>query len=84
MCIIDLAGYHELSIILTALYFATAIHCFASWFKRFRQDTSLSEAEKRLCLKVLAVATLFWPIVLPISSLEKRIFGSPFESLFWR
>ena len=84
MCIIDPAGYQELSLLLIALYFITAIQCFVSWFKRFKQDTSLSESEQRLCLKVLAVATLLWPIVLPISSLEKRIFGSPFEGLFWR
>ena len=84
MCIIDAGSYQELSLILTVLYFATAIQCFSSWFKRFRQDTSLSDSEKRLCWQVLAVATIFWPIVLPISSLEKRICASPIESLFWR
>jgi hypothetical protein len=83
MCIIDAASYQELSLILTVLYFATAIQCFASWFKRFRKDTSLSDSEKRLCLQVLAIATLFWPIVLPISALEKRICGSPYEGVFW-
>jgi hypothetical protein len=83
MCIIDAASYQELSLILAALYCAKAIQCFASWFKRFRKDTSLSDSEKRLCLQVLAVATIFWPIVLPISSLEKRIFGSPYQGVFW-
>lgn len=83
MCIIDAASYQELSLILTAFYITKAIQCFANWFKRFRQDTSLSESEKRLCLKVLALATVFWPIVLPLSALEKRICGSPLEGVFW-
>ncbi len=84
MCIIDTGSYQELSLILTVIYFATAIQCFVGWFKRFRQDTSLSDAEKRLCWQVLAIATIFWPIVLPISSLEKRIVASPAENLYWR
>jgi hypothetical protein len=82
MCIIDAASYQELSLILTALYITKAIQCFANWFRRFRQDTSLSESEKRLCLKVLALATVFWPIVLPLSAMEKRLCASPYEGAF--
>ncbi len=82
MCIIDAASYQELSLILTALYVSKAIQCFANWFQRFRQDTSLSESEKRLCLKVLALATIFWPIVLPLSAMEKWLCASPYEGAF--
>ena len=82
MCIIDPAGYQELSFILIALYLIKAMLCFTSWFKRFSQDSSLSNSEKRFCLKILTLATIFWPIVLPISSLEKRLIGSPLEGEF--
>lgn len=83
MYTIDTASYQEVFLILAVLYFTTAIQCFASWFQRFQRDTRLSRAEKRLCWKVLAIATIFWPIVLPLCSLEKRLFSSPFEELFW-
>lgn len=83
MYMIDAASYQEVFMILAVLYFTTAIQCFASWFKRFKRDTSLSNPEKRLCLKVLTIATIFWPIVLPLCSLEKRLFSSPFEEIFW-
>jgi hypothetical protein len=83
MYMIDTANYQEVFLILAVLYFTTAIQCFASWFKRFKRDTRLSRAEKHLCLKVLAIATIFWPIVLPLCSLEKRIFSSPCEEIFW-
>ena len=83
MCLLDVISYQELSYVLAVLYFLKAIHCFIRWFKRFRRDTNLSEHEKALCLKVLAIATLFWPIILPVSSLEKQLFGSPIESMFW-
>jgi len=83
MYMIDAASYQELFIILAVLYFTTAIQCFTSWFKRFQLDTTLSNSEKLLCLKVLAIATIFWPIVLPLCSLEKRLFSSPLEEIFW-
>jgi hypothetical protein len=82
MCLIQAISYRELSLILTGLYLSRAVYCFATWFKIFRKDNSLSEPEKRMCLKVLAVATIFWPIVLPISSMEKRLLGSPVEGFF--
>lgn len=83
MYMIDATGYQEVFIILAVLYFSKAIQCFASWFKRFNRDTSLSNPEKRLCLKVLAIATIFWPIILPLCSLEKRLVSSPLEEIFW-
>ena len=83
MCLLDVVSYQELSCVLAVLYFSKAIHCFIRWFKRFRLDTNLSEPEKALCLKVLAIATLFWPIILPLSSLEKQLLSSPIESMFW-
>jgi hypothetical protein len=83
MCLLDAISYQELSFVLTVLYFSMAIHCFLSLFKRFKRDSSLSRPEKFLCWKVLAIATLLWPIVLPISSLEKQMFHSSLENVFW-
>jgi hypothetical protein len=54
------------------LYVSTAIHYFASWFKVLKQDTNLSEQDRSFCLRVLVIAVLLWPIVLPIAALEKR------------
>jgi hypothetical protein len=82
MALIDEISYQELSFVLSVVYLVTATCYFVSCFKLFRQDRNLSEPEKRLCLQVLTLATIFWPIVLPLSSLEKRMFASPFESFF--
>ena len=83
MYMIDSASYQEVIFVLIGLYFTTAIQCFTKWVKHFQRDTRLSSAEKNLCLKVLAIGTIFWPIVLPLCSLEKRLFSSSFEEIFW-
>ena len=81
---IDPISYQEVFFIFIGLYCSTALYCFATWFKRFRQDHSLSASDKQLCLKVLAVATICWPIVLPLAYLEKQLLCSPVEGVFWR
>ncbi|MGB7440796.1 MAG: hypothetical protein WA919_06985 [Coleofasciculaceae cyanobacterium] len=53
--------------ILLALYLVIAFYYFKYWRKAFRRDTNLSKQEKRFSWLVLAVATIFWPIVVPIS-----------------
>lgn len=82
-CLIDPISYQEVFLILIGLYLSTALYCFANWFKRFRGDHSLSASDKRFCLKVLTVATILWPIVLPLASLEKQLLGSRVEGIFW-
>lgn len=84
LCLIDSIGYRELPFILTGLYLTTAVYCFSTWFELFRRDTSLSGSQKRFCLQVLTVATLLWPVVLPLTSLEKRLLGAPIEDIFWQ
>ncbi|MCA1995381.1 MAG: hypothetical protein LDL41_25535 [Coleofasciculus sp. S288] len=59
-------------IVLSATYVLSALFCFATWFNVFRKDTHLSPEQKRISKRVLIVATLLWPIVVPISYLEKR------------
>lgn len=83
-CLIDPISYQEIFLILVGLYLSTALYYFTNWFKRFRQDNSLSESDKRFCLKILTLATIFWPIVLPLASLEKQLLGSSTEGIFWR
>lgn len=41
-------------------------------YKAFQQDTDLTAQEKRSSWIVLIVATLLWPLVLPLSCLEKK------------
>lgn len=72
MCLIEPITYQELFLIPIALYVSTALYYFATWFKILRRDTSLSQQQKWFCVKVLVIAAIFWPIVLPITSLEKR------------
>ncbi|HBB35801.1 MAG TPA: hypothetical protein DDZ80_22250 [Cyanobacteria bacterium UBA8803] len=50
----------------------SALFCFLTWLKVFLKDTELSPQERRASWRVLIVATIFWPLVLPIAYLEKR------------
>jgi hypothetical protein len=52
------------------IYSLIAAHFFRVWLEFIKQDISLSAKDKRLSLEILAIATLFWPIVVPISYLE--------------
>jgi uncharacterized membrane protein len=72
MCLLNPISYQELSLILTGLYFLTALYYFTNWFILFKQETGLSSTDKSLLWGVLILATLFWPIVVPIAHLEKR------------
>ena len=53
--------------ILLAIYLGMAFYYFKNWWKAFRRDTNLSKQQKKLSWLVLTVATIFWPIVVPIS-----------------
>jgi ABC-type phosphate transport system permease subunit len=43
---------------------------FANWFGMFQQDTEAAGIERKLCWIVLALATVAWPIVLPLTYVE--------------
>ncbi len=60
-------------LILTALYLLSSLYYFVTWFKLFRKATGLSPQEESLSWTVLIVATLLWPLVVPISFFEKRL-----------
>ena len=58
---------------LTSLYLLLALYYFMIWLNIFRKDTDLSLEEKHLSWIVLIVATIFWPITVPISYFEKHL-----------
>ena len=54
----------------TFFYFLIAAYFFRIWLKSFEQDTNLSPSERLVSLEILAIATLFWLIVVPLAYLE--------------
>lgn len=58
--------------ILSALYLSAALYSFASLFKALKEETNLSPEQRQCSLKVISLAAIFWPIVMPLSYLEKR------------
>ncbi len=73
MCILNPISQQELSVVLIGLYVLTALYYFSTWFIVFKQEINLSSDEKSLLWGILVLATILWPVVIPISSLEKRI-----------
>lgn len=53
--------------ILLALYLGIAFYYLRYLWKAFRRNTGLSKQQKNLSWLLLALATIFWPIVVPIS-----------------
>ncbi|WP_287313426.1 hypothetical protein [Moorena sp. SIO1G6] len=58
--------------VLVGFYIFGALYFFLIWFQAFQKDTNLSHEQICLSWIVLTIATLFWPIVAPIATLEKR------------
>ncbi|HBB35444.1 MAG TPA: hypothetical protein DDZ80_11525 [Cyanobacteria bacterium UBA8803] len=58
-------------IALPIIYLLVALQFSTNWVKALQRATDLSAEQKRLCYIVFIVATVFWPIALPISYLEK-------------
>jgi uncharacterized membrane protein YozB (DUF420 family) len=59
-----------LSLSILTCYFLVMPVLFWNWLGFFRKDGDMSGTERRLSLLVLAIATVLWPIVLPLSYLE--------------
>jgi cell division protein FtsL len=60
----------NLSFIYGIIYLPAAAHFFRVWYSYFRQDTKLIQQEQLPFLLILLVATICWPIVVPIAYLE--------------
>lgn len=58
--------------ILSGLYLLVALSFFGTLFDGFRKSTDLSAEQKECSLKVMSLAAIFWPVVVPIAYLEKR------------
>ena len=59
-----------LPVALVVVYLLMASCFFYSWLKLFKKDTSLSSNERLLSRIVLLIATILWPVVVPIAYLE--------------
>lgn len=53
--------------ILIVFYFLIAIYLFCFWFNYFKQESTLTNEEKVLCLATFVIGAIFWPIVMPIA-----------------
>jgi hypothetical protein len=52
------------------VYLLIAAHFLRVWLQFFKKDTSLSNKEKLRSWAILAIATTFWLIVVPIAYIE--------------
>ena len=55
---------------LVVVYLLMAPCYFNTWWEFFKRDTSLSSEDRLLSTITLLVATVMWPIVVPIAYLE--------------
>lgn len=58
---------------LVVVYLLMSTRFLTIWLEFFRRDSSLSSQEKHLSWVTLVVATIFWPIVVPLAYLELLI-----------
>lgn len=58
--------------ILSGLYLLVALSFFGTLFEGFKKTTDLSAEQRDCSLKVMTLAAVFWPVVIPIAYLEKR------------
>lgn len=59
-------------VFLVVFYLLMATCFFTIWLEFFKEDTSASLSLQEKCLGwgILSVATIFWPVVVPIAYLE--------------
>ncbi|MCP2729310.1 hypothetical protein [Limnofasciculus baicalensis] len=53
--------------VLIVFYFLIAAYLFWFWFNRFKQENTLTNEEKVLCLATFVIGVIFLPIVIPIA-----------------
>ncbi|MEQ8756213.1 MAG: hypothetical protein RID09_22255 [Coleofasciculus sp. G1-WW12-02] len=52
---------------LITLYTLVSLYLLVAWFRFFKQGTGLSAQQNLLSLLTIGIATVFWPLVLPIA-----------------
>jgi hypothetical protein len=58
--------------ILPVIYLSVAVWSFANLFKGLQEEINLSFEERKYAWEVIILAATLWPIIMPISYLEKR------------
>jgi uncharacterized membrane protein len=53
-----------------ALYIVVMPILFLNWYGLYQQDQEMTESERQISRIVMMIATVLWPIVLPMSYLE--------------
>jgi cytochrome bd-type quinol oxidase subunit 2 len=52
---------------LISLYVLVSLYLLTAWLRFFKQGTGMSTQQKVLSLLTIGIATVFWPLVLPIA-----------------
>jgi hypothetical protein len=50
-----------------SLYTLVSLYLLVAWLRFFKQGRGMSDQQKLLSLLTIGVATVFWPLVLPIA-----------------
>jgi|GEM_PF-1983364 len=58
---------HIVATFLVTEYLVTAVCLFINWQKLFLEETDLSSDERYLSMLTLCLATILWPLIVPIS-----------------
>lgn len=55
-----------------ALYLVGVLYFFFIFYNLFKENTNLDAEQKRISWIALMISSGFWPLVVPISCIEKR------------
>jgi len=56
-----------MTILLISIYVVTGLYLLATWLRFLKKGAGLSPQQKVLSFLTVGIATLFWPLVLPIA-----------------
>ncbi|NEP00645.1 MAG: hypothetical protein F6K58_18630 [Symploca sp. SIO2E9] len=57
--------------VIPTIYLSAAFYFFLVWLEAFKRDNNISLQQRRISWLVLILGTIFWPIVVPFSYLER-------------
>lgn len=63
--------FESIMTVLPSIYLSVALYFFWIWLEAFKQEKNIPSQQLHISWLVLIVATIFWPIVVPISYLER-------------
>lgn len=56
-----------MNLLIISLYALVSFYLLVAWLRFFRQGRGMSDQQKVLSLLTIGIATVFWPLVLPIA-----------------